>query len=59
MTQPRTVQSAPGSADDATVGHVQVGWTGATSGKWHLGLVQHVGPNGTVMGKTLVEVDNR
>ncbi|MEX2546567.1 MAG: S8 family serine peptidase [Chloroflexota bacterium] len=54
-----SIASAPSSATAATAGTVTVHWTGATNGKWHLGLVQHVGPSGVVMGQTLVEVDNR
>jgi hypothetical protein len=53
------VTSSPGSAHAATTETVTVHWTGATNGKWHLGYVNHVGPGGTVMGRTLVEVDNR
>jgi hypothetical protein len=53
------VGSAPGSATSAATGSVTINWSSATAGKWHLGLVQHVGPGGTVMGQTLVEVDNR
>jgi subtilisin family serine protease len=54
-----SIDSAPSSATAGTSGTVTVDWTGATAGKWHLGLVQHVGPGGSVMGQTLVEVDNR
>jgi hypothetical protein len=51
--------SKPSSAKAATVGIVTANWTGAAAGKWYLGIVQHVGPSGSVMGQTLVEVDNR
>jgi subtilisin family serine protease len=53
-----TVDGEPTSATIATVGTVDVSWTGATAGQWHLGAVSHTGPSG-VMGLTLVEVDNR
>jgi subtilisin family serine protease len=56
-----TIVSAPTSATNATVGTVQVGWSGITAGAvgdWYLGAVSHTGPSG-VMGLTLVNIDNR
>ena len=53
-----TVDSAPTSATLGATGTVDVSWTGATAGQWHLGAVSHSGDAG-VMGLTLVEVDNR
>ena len=53
-----TVDSAPTSATLGATGTVNVSWTGATAGQWHLGAVSHSGDAG-VMGLTLVEVDNR
>ena len=52
------IDSAPASATNATVGTVDVSWTGATAGQWHLGAVSHTGDSG-LMGLTLVNVDNR
>jgi hypothetical protein len=53
-----TVDSAPASAVLATTGTIDVSWTGATAGVWHLGAVSHTGDSG-LMGLTLVNVDNR
>jgi len=53
-----TVDSAPASATIGTVGSVDVSWTGATAGQWHLGAVSHTGDSGLI-GLTLVNVDNR
>jgi hypothetical protein len=52
------VDSAPASATIGTTGTVNLSWTGATAGQWHLGAVSHTGDVG-LMGLTLVEVDNR
>jgi hypothetical protein len=56
-----SIVSAPTSATNATVGTVEVGWSGitaGTTGDWYLGAVSHTGASG-VMGLTLVNVDNR
>ena len=56
-----TIVSAPSAATNATVGTVEVGWSGitaGTTGDWYLGAVSHTGASG-VMGLTLVNVDNR
>ncbi len=53
------IDSAPTSATSGAVGTIQVSWTGATAGQWHFGAVTHTGPGGEVIGRTLVEVDNR
>jgi subtilisin family serine protease len=52
------IDSAPTSATIGTTGTVDVSWSGATAGQWHLGAVSHTGDSG-LMGLTLVEVDNR
>jgi len=52
------IDSAPTSATNATTGSVDVSWTGATAGQWHLGAVSHSDSSG-VMGLTLIDVDNR
>jgi len=52
------VDSAPASATIGTSAPVNVSWTGATAGEWHLGAVSHTGDSG-LMGLTLIEVDNR
>jgi hypothetical protein len=53
-----SVDSAPASATLGEVGTIDVSWTGATAGQWHLGAVSHTGDAG-LMGLTLVDVDNR
>jgi hypothetical protein len=53
-----TIDNAPGSATSGTVGSVDLSWTGATAGAWHLGAVIH-GDGSAELGRTLVEVDNR
>ena len=53
-----TIDSAPASATKGMQGTVDVSWTGATAGQWHLGAVSHSGDVG-LMGLTLVDVDNR
>jgi hypothetical protein len=53
------VDSAPASAEIGASGTVGVSWSGASTGEWHLGVVGHIGPDGTVIGGTFVEVDNR
>ncbi len=52
------IDSAPAAATSGTVASVDVSWTGATAGQWHLGAVSHTGDSG-LMGLTLVNVDNR
>jgi subtilisin family serine protease len=53
------IESEPADAVIATTGTIDVSWTGATAGQWHLGAVRHNGPGGSHLGRTLVEVDNR
>ena len=53
-----TVGSAPASATLGATEPINLSWTGATTGQWHLGAVSHTGPTG-FMGLTLVDVDNR
>jgi subtilisin family serine protease len=53
-----TVDSAPTEAVTGATATVEVSWTGASLGDWHVGAVSHTGPDG-LMGLTLVEVDNR
>jgi hypothetical protein len=53
-----TIDSAPASATLGAVETINVSWTGATAGQWHLGAVSHTGDVG-LMGLTLVNVDNR
>ena len=52
------VDSAPASAVSGAMENVDVSWTGATAGEWHLGAVSHA-DGGGLLGLTLVEVDNR
>jgi hypothetical protein len=54
-----TIDSAPTEAVIGTVGTIELSWTGATAGQWHYGAVLHTGEGGAVLGRTLVEVDNR
>ncbi len=53
-----SIDSAPASANVGSVGTIDVSWTGATAGQWHLGAVSHSNGDG-LFGLTLVEVDNR
>ena len=53
-----SIDSAPASATTGATEDINVSWTGATAGEWHLGAVSHAGPDG-LLGLTLVEVDNR
>jgi hypothetical protein len=53
-----SVDAAPAEATLGVTGSIEVSWTGATAGEWHLGAVSHSGDEG-LMGLTLVDVDNR
>ena len=53
------VDSAPDTAVLGEEGTIEVSWTGATAGEWHLGAVLHHGPGGEFLGRTLINVDNR
>jgi subtilisin family serine protease len=53
-----TVDSAPAAAVVGETHPVNVSWTGATLGEWHVGAVSHSDASGLI-GLTLVEVDNR
>lgn len=53
-----SIDSAPASASNGATSPVDVSWSGATAGEWHLGAVSHSNGSG-LMGLTLVEVDNR
>ena len=53
-----SITSAPTSASLGATAAINIGWTGATAGQWHLGAVSHTGPTGR-LGLTLVQVDNR
>lgn len=53
-----TIVSAPTSAVVGVTGTINVSWTGATAGQWHLGAVSH-NEGATVLGRTLINVDNR
>ncbi|MCA9921264.1 MAG: S8 family serine peptidase [Anaerolineales bacterium] len=53
-----SIDSAPASAVIGTTGTIDVSWTGATAGEWHLGAVSHSDASG-LLGLTLVDVDNR
>jgi hypothetical protein len=53
-----SIDGAPTAAVIGATETIDVSWTGATAGQWHLGAVSHTGDAG-LMGLTLVEVDNR
>jgi subtilisin family serine protease len=53
-----TVDSAPAAAMVGATEPIDLSWTGATAGEWHLGAVSHSDASG-LMGLTLVDVDNR
>ncbi len=50
--------TGPAAATIGTTGTINVNWTGAALGQWHLGAVAHR-DGASLMGTTLVEVDNR
>jgi hypothetical protein len=52
------IDNAPTSATTATTGTVDISWSGALAGEWHLGAVSHHDED-SVIGLTFVEVDNR
>jgi subtilisin family serine protease len=52
------IDSAPTAAVIATTETIDVSWTGAALGEWHLGAVSH-NQDGSWLDTTLVEVDNR
>jgi hypothetical protein len=53
-----SIDSAPTSATTGSIETIDLSWSGATIGEWHLGAVSHTGDAG-LLGLTLVEVDNR
>ncbi len=53
------IANQPADAVIGTTGTIDLTWSGATAGQWHLGAVRHNGPAGANLGRTLVEVDNR
>ncbi len=52
------IDSAPTVAVLGESATIDLSWTGATAGQWHLGVISHTGDSG-LMDFTLVEVDNR
>lgn len=52
------IDGAPASATIGATEPIDVSWTGATDGLWHLGAVSHTGDVG-LMGLTLINIDNR
>lgn len=52
------IDAAPTSATLGEVETIDISWTGATAGQWHLGAVSHNG-DAELMGLTLIIVDNR
>ncbi len=52
------VDNAPSAATIGATEPVDVSWSGATAGQWHLGAVSHTGDAG-LMGLTLINIDNR
>jgi len=53
-----SIDSAPTSATIGNTEAIDVSWTGAAAGQWHLGAVSH-SDGGGLLGLTLVNVDNR
>ena len=53
------ITSEPADAVFPSEGTINLSWSGATAGQWHLGAVRHNGPANAFLGLTLVEVDNR
>ncbi len=54
-----SVDSAPASATIGDTATIDVSWTGATAGQWHLGAVSHTRNTLADLGLTLINVDNR
>jgi subtilisin family serine protease len=54
-----SIDNAPASATIGDTGTVEVSWSGATAGEWHLGAVSHTRNSLGDLGLTLVNVDNR
>lgn len=52
------IDSAPTSATIGVTETVDVSWSGAAAGEWHLGAVSHADGSG-LLGLTLIDVDNR
>ncbi|HSG43698.1 MAG TPA: PPC domain-containing protein, partial [Anaerolineales bacterium] len=52
------IDSAPALATSGSTETIDLSWTGATAGQWHLGAVSH-SDGGGLLGLTLVNVDNR
>jgi hypothetical protein len=52
------ISEAPALASSGSTETVEVSWTGATAGEWHVGVVSHTGDAG-LMGLTVIDVDNR
>jgi subtilisin family serine protease len=52
------IDSAPTSASSGSIDAIDLSWTGATAGEWHLGAISHTGDAG-LLGLTLINVDNR
>ncbi len=52
------IDGAPTSATLGATETIDVSWTGATTGDWHLGAVSHADGAGLI-GITLIDVDNR
>ncbi len=53
-----SIDSAPTAAVVGETHPINVSWTGAAAGEWHLGAVSHADGAGLI-GLTFVEVDNR
>jgi subtilisin family serine protease len=53
-----TIDSQPADAVIGKTEPIDISWTGATAGEWHLGAVSHADADGLI-GLTLVNVDNR
>ncbi len=52
------ITGEPANATIGTVGQINYSWSGATAGQWHFGAIQHL-TGATIMGRTLIEIDNR
>lgn len=53
------ITSEPADATINATGTIEYSWSGATIGQWHFGAIRHIGPGATIMGRTLIEIDNR
>ena len=50
---------SPESVVNGETGKINFAWENAAEDKWYLGVIFHTGSDGTQLGFTAVEIDNR